>query len=125
MSKPNLKQISSLHRWILRQMISRCSGIQVLNKLCNCGAVRFCRRTTLQPDVKVIYASRWPAGCALPKSDRSSGRHRGIGSLRQIACDLMNLCGSETVLFSLLASTGESRECKTNSQQREICLTVD
>ncbi len=98
-------------------MISRCSGIQALNKLCNYGAVRFCRRTTLQPDVKVIYASGWPAGCALSKFDRSSGRHRGIGSRRQIACDLMNLRGSQAVLFALLAATGENREKKTNSQQ--------
>ncbi len=121
MSKLKLKQISSLNRRILRQMISRCSGIQALNKLCNCGAVRFCRRTTLQPDVKVIYASGWPAGCPLPKFDRSSRRHRGIGRRRQIACDLMNLRGSETVLFSFLATTGENREKKANSQQREIC----
>ena len=36
----------------------------------------------------------------------------------------MNLCGGETVLFALLAATGENREKKANSQQREISRTA-
>jgi len=105
-------------------VISRCRSIQTLNELRNCGTIRFCRRIILQPNAKVIDASGWPAGYALPKFDRSPGRHRRRGSRRQIARDLMNLCGGETVLFALLAATGENREKKANSQQREISRTA-
>ena len=101
-------------------MISRCRSIQSLNELRNCGTVRFRRRIILQDNAKVIYAFGWPAGCALPKFDRRPGRYRRRGSRRQIACDLMDLRGRETVLFALLAAAGENCEKKANSQKREI-----
>src|SRR5260370_3977994 len=119
MSKLKLKQISSLHRRILRQMISRCRSIQALDELCNCGTVHFCGRIILQPNAKEIDASGWAAGYVLSKFDRSPGRHCRRGSRSQVARDLMNFCGRETLLFALLAAAHENHQNAANSHQRE------
>src|SRR5260370_8421201 len=104
MSKLKLKEVSSVEWRVLRQMISRCRSIQALDELCNCGTVHFCGRIILQPNAKEIDGSGWAAGYVLSKFDRSPGRYCGRGSRSQVARDLMNLCGGETLLFALLAA---------------------
>src|SRR2546421_864372 len=79
-----------------------------------------CPGVILQHDTQVIIVSGWPTGSALPEFDGRPGRYRRRGRRRQIARDLVNLCGREAVFLTLLATTGKNREKKRNSQQREI-----
>src|SRR5256885_423104 len=120
MAKLEVQQIPGVGGRVLCQMILGRDSMETFDELCDYGMLGVRRGVILQHDTQVILVSGLLAGSALPEFDGRPGRYRSRGRRRQIARDLVNLCGGEAVFLTLLATTGKNREKKRNSQQREI-----